>query len=128
IRGKIGESSFKITKRQNIHSLFPCCSVQRAVKRERLLLGIKKDNHQSRTLNARLDELMHMMGACLKATAGLQNPSPAQPNPVPVSNPIVIAKTQPFDGTHGTTAKAFIGQIGLHAVTYPKQFPTNASK
>ncbi|KNZ48867.1 hypothetical protein VP01_5359g1 [Puccinia sorghi] len=47
IRGKIGESSFRITKGQNIQSLFPGCSVQRAVTRECLLLGIKKDTHHS---------------------------------------------------------------------------------
>ncbi|KNZ50977.1 uncharacterized protein VP01_4148g2 [Puccinia sorghi] len=41
---------------------------------------------------------------------------------------MVIAKPQPFDGTRGSAAKEFIGKIGLHAVTYPKQFPTDASK
>ncbi|KNZ46196.1 hypothetical protein VP01_747g2 [Puccinia sorghi] len=34
-------------QRQNIHSLFPGCSVQRAVTRECLLLKIKKEAHQS---------------------------------------------------------------------------------
>ncbi|KNZ61946.1 uncharacterized protein VP01_13302g1 [Puccinia sorghi] len=51
-----------------------------------------------------------------------------QQNPAPASNPMVLAKPQPFDGTHGTTSKVFVGQIGLHAVTYPKQFPTYAIK
>ncbi|KNZ45140.1 uncharacterized protein VP01_8445g1, partial [Puccinia sorghi] len=35
---------------------------------------------------------------------------------------------QPFNGTCGGVAEAFVGQIGLHAITYPKRFPTNASK
>ncbi|KNZ47908.1 hypothetical protein VP01_6053g1 [Puccinia sorghi] len=43
------ESRFIITKRQNIHSLFTGCSVQRAVTRECFLLGLKKDTHQSRS-------------------------------------------------------------------------------
>ncbi|KNZ58745.1 uncharacterized protein VP01_186g8 [Puccinia sorghi] len=66
----------------------------------------------------------------LTTMAGQQNPAPAQPNPAPApaSNPMVIAKPQLFDGTRGATAKAFIGQIGLHAVTYPKRFPSNTSK
>ncbi|KNZ45153.1 uncharacterized protein VP01_8435g1 [Puccinia sorghi] len=99
------------------------------------------------TLNACLNELMHMMGeeraqrlateetlqqtqARLDATTGQQNPAPAQPNPAPTpaSNSMVIGKPQTFDGTCGAAAKAFIGQIGLHAVTYPKQFPTVTSK
>ncbi|KNZ50124.1 uncharacterized protein VP01_4586g1 [Puccinia sorghi] len=41
---------------------------------------------------------------------------------------MVLAKPQPFDGTRGAAAKAFVSQIGLHAVTYPKWFPTDASK
>ncbi|KNZ45324.1 uncharacterized protein VP01_8256g1, partial [Puccinia sorghi] len=44
------------------------------------------------------------------------------------STPIVLAKPQPSDGTHGTASRVFVGQIGLHAITYPKHFPTNASK
>ncbi|KNZ57117.1 uncharacterized protein VP01_2237g4, partial [Puccinia sorghi] len=61
---------------------------------------------------------------------GKQNSAPTQPNPAPApaSNLMVIAKPQLFDGTRGTAAKVFIGQIGLHAVTYPKRFPTNTSK
>ncbi|KNZ49067.1 uncharacterized protein VP01_5230g1 [Puccinia sorghi] len=61
--------------------------------------------------------------ACLDVTAGQQNPTPA-----PTSNPMVLAKPQPFNGTRSAAAEAFVGQIGLHAVTYPKQFPTDASK
>ncbi|KNZ52024.1 uncharacterized protein VP01_3724g1, partial [Puccinia sorghi] len=30
--------------------------------------------------------------------------------------------------TRGAAAEAFVGQIGLHAVTYPKRFPTNTIK
>ncbi|KNZ48448.1 uncharacterized protein VP01_5667g2, partial [Puccinia sorghi] len=41
---------------------------------------------------------------------------------------MVLAKPQPFDGARGAAAKAFVGQIGLHAVTYPKRFPTDTSK
>ncbi|KNZ48613.1 uncharacterized protein VP01_553g11 [Puccinia sorghi] len=77
-------------------------------------------------LNARLDTMMHMMAeaisqqlvteetlqknqAHLEPTAGQENPASTQPipAPAPVSNPIVLAKPQPFNGTH---------------------FPTNASK
>ncbi|KNZ52300.1 uncharacterized protein VP01_3624g2 [Puccinia sorghi] len=72
------------------------------------------------TLNVCLDKLMHMMGE----EPGQQNPTPT---PTPASN-MVIAKPQPFDGTCGAAAKAFISQIGLHAITYPKRFPTNARK
>ncbi|KNZ59178.1 uncharacterized protein VP01_178g7 [Puccinia sorghi] len=57
--------------------------------------------------------------------AGQQNPALA---PTSASNPIVLAKPQPFNGTCGATVKAFIGQIGLHAITYPECFTTNASK
>ncbi|KNZ46146.1 uncharacterized protein VP01_7516g1 [Puccinia sorghi] len=49
--------------------------------------------------------------------AGQQNPAPS-----PASNP------QPFDGTLGAAAKAFFSQIGLHAITYLKRFPTDTSK
>ncbi|KNZ63992.1 uncharacterized protein VP01_10782g1 [Puccinia sorghi] len=75
------------------------------------------------TLNARLDELMHMM-------AVQKNPSPAQPNPAsaPTSNPMVLAKPQPIERTRGAAAEEFVLQIGLHAVTYPECFPTHASK
>ncbi|KNZ58958.1 uncharacterized protein VP01_1827g8 [Puccinia sorghi] len=90
-------------------------------------------------LNSPFDELMHMMGkkhaqllatedtlqktqARLDATAGQQNPAPA-----PTSNPMVLDKPEPFGGTLGAAAKAFVGQIGLHAVTYPKRFPTNTT-
>ncbi|KNZ48864.1 uncharacterized protein VP01_535g6 [Puccinia sorghi] len=57
--------------------------------------------------------------ALLDSTAG-------QPNPA--SNPMVLAKPQPFDRTRCTAAEVFVSQIGLHAVTYPKQFPTDTSK
>ncbi|KNZ48356.1 uncharacterized protein VP01_5729g1 [Puccinia sorghi] len=61
---------------------------------------------------------------------GHQNPTPAQSNPAPApaSNLMVLAKPQPFDGTRCAASEAFVGQIGLHAVTYPKIFPTNTSK
>ncbi|KNZ44543.1 uncharacterized protein VP01_905g8 [Puccinia sorghi] len=77
-----------------------------------------------------MEETLQKTQARLNTTAGQQNPAPTQPNPAPAppSNPKVIAKPQPFDGTHGATAKAFIGQIGLHAVTYPKKFPTETRK
>ncbi|KNZ46871.1 uncharacterized protein VP01_687g1 [Puccinia sorghi] len=66
----------------------------------------------------------------LEATAGQQNPAPAQPNPTPApaSNPIVLAKPQPFNGTRSAAAQAFFGRIGLHAITYPEHFPTNTRK
>ncbi|KNZ53845.1 uncharacterized protein VP01_311g5 [Puccinia sorghi] len=66
-------------------------------------------------LNARLDE------GGLDATAGQKNPASA-------SNALVLTKPQPFDGTRWASAEAFVGQIGLHAITYPKHFPINASK
>ncbi|KNZ57302.1 uncharacterized protein VP01_2190g7, partial [Puccinia sorghi] len=72
-------------------------------------------------LNAHLDKLMHMMGD----ESGQQNHAPT---PTPASNPIVLAKPQPFDGTRGTASKAFVGQIGLHAIIYTERFPTNARK
>ncbi|KNZ49873.1 uncharacterized protein VP01_4730g2, partial [Puccinia sorghi] len=56
---------------------------------------------------------------------GQQNPTPA---PALSSNPIVLSKPQPFDGTCDIASKAFVGQIGLHAITYPKRFPTDTSK
>ncbi|KNZ61668.1 uncharacterized protein VP01_13728g1 [Puccinia sorghi] len=41
---------------------------------------------------------------------------------------MVLAKPQPFNGTRVAAAKSFVGQILLHTVTYPDQFPTNSSK
>ncbi|KNZ62855.1 uncharacterized protein VP01_1214g2 [Puccinia sorghi] len=89
-------------------------------------------------LNAGLAELMRMMGkeraqqlttednfqqnqARLDTTTGQQNPAPA-------SNPMVLAKPKPFNGTRGAAVEVFVGQIGLHAITNPKCFPTNTSK
>ncbi|KNZ48143.1 uncharacterized protein VP01_5881g1 [Puccinia sorghi] len=75
------------------------------------------------------EETLQQNQARLDATDGQHNPSPAQPNPpAPTFNPMVIAKTQPFDGARGAASKVFIGQIGLHAVTYPKRFPNNVRK
>ncbi|KNZ57301.1 uncharacterized protein VP01_2190g6 [Puccinia sorghi] len=48
--------------------------------------------------------------------------------PTPASNPIVLAKPQPFKETRGTASEAFVSQIGLHAITYPECFPTDTSK
>ncbi|KNZ55410.1 uncharacterized protein VP01_268g1 [Puccinia sorghi] len=97
-------------------------------------------------LNARLDELMCMMGkenaqqlatektlrktqASLNTTADQQNPAPALALALaPASNPMMLSKPQTFDGTRGAAAEVFAGQIGLHAVTYPERFPTDASK
>ncbi|KNZ51779.1 hypothetical protein VP01_3815g1, partial [Puccinia sorghi] len=46
-----GESRFKLQNHQmqNIHSLFPGCSVQRVVTRECLLFELKKNTHLSRS-------------------------------------------------------------------------------
>ncbi|KNZ55900.1 uncharacterized protein VP01_254g5, partial [Puccinia sorghi] len=41
---------------------------------------------------------------------------------------MVIAKPKPFYGTCGTASEAFIGQIGLHAVTYPKDYAATWSQ
>ncbi|KNZ52581.1 uncharacterized protein VP01_3513g1 [Puccinia sorghi] len=41
---------------------------------------------------------------------------------------MVLAKPQPFNVTRGAASKAFVGQIGLHAVTYRERFPTDAIK
>ncbi|KNZ49291.1 uncharacterized protein VP01_5104g1 [Puccinia sorghi] len=61
-----------------------------------------------------------------------QEPTPPQivPAPPPTSSPnsVVLAKPQPFEGTCCAAAKSFVGQILLHAVTYPDQFPTNSRK
>ncbi|KNZ48931.1 uncharacterized protein VP01_531g12 [Puccinia sorghi] len=92
-------------------------------------------------LNAFIDKMMQMMAeeraqrlateetlrqnqSPLDATAGQQNPTPTQPilTPAPSSNPIVLAKPQPFDGTRRAAAKVLFCQIGLHAITYPKRF------
>ncbi|KNZ49627.1 uncharacterized protein VP01_4895g1 [Puccinia sorghi] len=76
------------------------------------------------------EEKLQITQAFLDSTAGQQNPAPAQPNPTlaPASNPMVLSKPQPFDGTRGATTEAFVGKIGLHAITQPKRFPNNASK
>ncbi|KNZ47344.1 uncharacterized protein VP01_6490g1 [Puccinia sorghi] len=75
--------------------------------------------------------------ARLDAAVGQQNPQnpapPQQPQQAPAptaSTPIsiVLAKPQPFDGTRGVLAKVFVGQIGLHAITYPERFPDDSSK
>ncbi|KNZ52119.1 uncharacterized protein VP01_3687g2 [Puccinia sorghi] len=84
-------------------------------------------------LNAHLDKLMRMMAkehaqllameetvrqtqARLNATADQQNPAPAQPNPAPApaSNPMVLAKPQPFDGPPGSAAETFFDQNHRH--------------
>ncbi|KNZ61102.1 uncharacterized protein VP01_14519g1, partial [Puccinia sorghi] len=43
-------------------------------------------------------------------------------------NSMVLAKPQPFNRTRGAVAKSFFGQILLHTVTYPEQFPTHSRK
>ncbi|KNZ46974.1 uncharacterized protein VP01_6786g1, partial [Puccinia sorghi] len=77
-----------------------------------------------------LKRLIEEVGACLNTTAGQQHPAPAQPNPTPApaSNPMVLAKPQPLNGTQGAAAEVFVGQIGLHAVTYPERFPYDTRK
>ncbi|KNZ45661.1 uncharacterized protein VP01_7930g1 [Puccinia sorghi] len=77
-----------------------------------------------------MEETLQQTQARLDATAGQKNPTPAQPIPAPApsSNPIVLDKPQPFDGTRGAAAKVFVGQIGLHAITYLKCFPKDAIK
>ncbi|KNZ49831.1 uncharacterized protein VP01_4759g2, partial [Puccinia sorghi] len=64
-------------------------------------------------LNARLDELMRLPQ---------RHGWPTKPRSRSCLQP------QLFDGTRGAAAEAFVSQIGLHAVTYPKQFPTETSK
>ncbi|KNZ61023.1 uncharacterized protein VP01_1461g1 [Puccinia sorghi] len=107
-------------------STSPSCPLQRPSKRlssaqsyfELMRMMGKEHAQQLAT-----EETLRQTQARLDATAGQQNSASA-----PASNPMVIAKPQTFDGTRDTASKAFIGQIGLHAVTYPKQFPTNTSK
>ncbi|KNZ50459.1 uncharacterized protein VP01_4415g1 [Puccinia sorghi] len=41
---------------------------------------------------------------------------------------MVLAKPKPFKRTRGAADKSFFGQILLHAITYPDQFPTESSK
>ncbi|KNZ61728.1 uncharacterized protein VP01_13670g1 [Puccinia sorghi] len=93
-------------------------------------------------LNTRLDEVMRMVTKertqhlateeTLRQTQAhlntQQHPAPAQPNPAPAPNLIKLTKPQLFDGTRGSAAKVFVAQISLHVITYPEQFPTNASK
>lgn len=104
-------------------------------------------------LNARLDEVMRALAeerthriateealrqtqARLDATASQQNPAPPQQAPAlppppattNTSSTIVLAKPKSFDGTRGAPAEAFVAQIGLHTITYPERFPTDASK
>ncbi|KNZ47088.1 uncharacterized protein VP01_669g5 [Puccinia sorghi] len=61
-----------------------------------------------------------------------QNPTPPQiapaPPPTSSSNYMVLAKHQHFNGALGAPAKSFVGQILLHTITYPNQFPTDSSK
>ncbi|KNZ46573.1 uncharacterized protein VP01_7159g2, partial [Puccinia sorghi] len=54
-------------------------------------------------------------------------PTPA-PSPTSSPNSMVLAKPQPFNGTCGAAAESFAGQILLHTITYPEQFPTNSIK
>lgn len=97
-------------------------------------------------LNARLDEMMRMLTeereqrrateetlrqtqARLDAATSQQNPTlPQQVPPPPAPTSLVLAKPQPFKGSRGALAEAFIGQIYLHTVTYPERFPTDSSK
>ncbi|KNZ46698.1 uncharacterized protein VP01_7033g1 [Puccinia sorghi] len=74
---------------------------------------------------------MDALNTCLdKMMFGQQNqdPTPPQivPAPPPTSSPnsMVLANPQTFNRTCGAAAKSFVGQILLHAVTYPDQFPT----
>ncbi|KNZ45620.1 uncharacterized protein VP01_7989g1 [Puccinia sorghi] len=103
-------------------------------------------------LNACLDEMMCMLAkertqqlatketlrqnqAHLYAAVGqqnYQNPAPSQTSTstCTASNPtsIVLAKPQAFNGTQSALTELFIGQIGLHEITYPECFPNNSSK
>ncbi|KNZ44841.1 uncharacterized protein VP01_8771g1 [Puccinia sorghi] len=70
---------------------------------------------------------MDALNACLDKPA--LTPRLASKTSLLLPPPIlVLAKPQPFYGTCGATAKAFVGQIGLHSITYPQRFPTDASK
>ncbi|KNZ63889.1 uncharacterized protein VP01_10888g1, partial [Puccinia sorghi] len=57
-------------------------------------------------------------------------PPQTVPAPPPTSRPksMVLPKPPPFNRTRGAAAKSFFGQILLHTVTYPDQFPTDSSK
>ncbi|PLW15930.1 hypothetical protein PCANC_16487 [Puccinia coronata f. sp. avenae] len=56
------------------------------------------------------------------------DPSPPAPATAQTTNSFVLAKPKTFNGTRGTLAENFVSQIGLHAPTYPEQFPNNSSK
>ena len=77
------------------------------------------------------EETLRQTQARLEAAIGqqtaAQQPPPAA-TPAATPNSIVLAKPQPFNGTRGALAESFVGQIGLHAVTYPERFPTDSSK
>ncbi|KNZ47789.1 uncharacterized protein VP01_6146g3 [Puccinia sorghi] len=47
---------------------------------------------------------------------------------MPTRQCFVLAKPRPFNGTQGPLVELFIGQIGLYAVTYPKEFPDDSRK
>ncbi|KNZ63398.1 uncharacterized protein VP01_11500g1 [Puccinia sorghi] len=80
------------------------------------------------------EENLRQTQARLDAAVGQQNQSPTPPQIAPAPPPtcsrnsMVLAKSQPFNGTRGAAAESFAGQVLLHNVTYPYQFPTNSRK
>ncbi|KNZ48345.1 uncharacterized protein VP01_573g5 [Puccinia sorghi] len=102
-------------------------------------------------LNTRLDKMMHMLAkegnqqlsteenlrqtkSYLDAAVSQQNQSPSPPQiasaPPPTSslNSMVLAKPQHSNKICGAAVKSFVGQILLHTVTCPEQFPTDSRK
>ncbi|KNZ46420.1 uncharacterized protein VP01_7289g1 [Puccinia sorghi] len=80
------------------------------------------------------EENLDKTQACLNAAVGQQNQNPAPPQIAPAPpltsslNSIVLSKPHPFNGTGGAADGSFVGQILLHTITYPEQFPTDSSK
>ena len=73
------------------------------------------------------EETLRQTQARLDAAIGQKNAAQQTP-PAATPNSIVLAKPQPFNGTRSALAELFVGQIGLHTVTYPERFPTDSSK
>ncbi|KNZ44241.1 uncharacterized protein VP01_937g1 [Puccinia sorghi] len=138
-----------VTSPPNLHIYIPILSLDNPPPLPRTVSpwGLHKGNHSPISspesenfpgamdaLNACLNKMMRMLAEERAQQLATEEhlcktqPQCRTPAPPPTSSPnsMVLAKPQPFNGTHGAAAEPFVGQILLH--TYPKQFPTNSSK